>query len=582
MFTRQLDRTQQLLNSFLQKPLAPSYLFSTLEAEINSLNSIHTSYKPLILAATQLLKKEPSFDGVSESKKCMKRSLLPFLGDALKWLTGTATTKNVNSIKTRTNQLISMQYNQQETLFHIISILNITRYATQVNRQHISIVMSAAEKTHRDVTTLYSITHSLYSSLSYQPIVLHICSTLANLWHSLYYMREVAMHPMDYIDAATTGILSPHVLPVEDLWEMLHLEETIPSTMDLPISSEDALHFYRYLHTHVLIADEQFLLLLDVPIQECAQQLKIYEVFNLDIPHRNFLASYSINNRYLVTMEDETKAVEISKDHFKTCQKSNGQFCSLITPLLPPANPTTCVSALYTKDKASIKKRCSIQIRKASSISIPPSIAPNVGIITSPTTAVPSGITLICPGGAPRTIILHTPIHVLWLQPAYHATSQHFHLPPHYESHEFTVNISLNTANLNIINISSLDFRIWQHLQDHWNGTLLHQLVNISSVPIDQLYKQMVNRDGPISPFMSTDVSVEDTVSIWTLFSHAGIYVTVIGSLIPAGLGIFCCYFFWCWSVRLVCWPLQSGSIWYTIVDDNVEAAPIYRGDSKA
>ena len=38
--------------------------FSTLEAELNSLNSIHTSYKPLILAATQLLKKEPSFDGV--------------------------------------------------------------------------------------------------------------------------------------------------------------------------------------------------------------------------------------------------------------------------------------------------------------------------------------------------------------------------------------------------------------------------------------------------------------------------------------------------------------------------------------
>ena len=29
------------------------------------------------------------------------------------------------------------------------------------------------------------------------------------------------MHTMDYIDAATTGILSPHVLPVEDLQKML-------------------------------------------------------------------------------------------------------------------------------------------------------------------------------------------------------------------------------------------------------------------------------------------------------------------------------------------------------------------------
>ena len=76
---------------------------------------------------------------------------------------------------------------------------------------------------------------------------------------------------------------------------------------------------------------------------------------------------------------------------------------------------------------------------------------------------------------------------------------------------------------------------------------------------------------------MSADESIGDRVSIWTLFTHTGIYVMAIGSLIPAGLGIFCCYFFWCLPARLVCQPLQSGSMQYTIVDDNVEAAPIYR-----
>ena len=70
--------------------------------------------------------------------------------------------------------------------------------------------------------------------------------------------------------------------------------------------------------------------------------------------------------------------------------------------------------------------------------------------------------------------------------------------------------------------------------------------------------------------------------SVWTLFSHAGVYVTAIGWPIPAWLGVFCCYFFWCQPARLVCQPWQSGFTWYTIVDDNVEAAPIYRCDSKA
>ena len=43
---------------------------------------------------------------------------------------------------------------------------------------------------------------------------------------------------MDYIDTATTGILSPHVLPVKDLHkEVIHIEEALPSTMHLPVSS---------------------------------------------------------------------------------------------------------------------------------------------------------------------------------------------------------------------------------------------------------------------------------------------------------------------------------------------------------
>ena len=65
------------------------------------------------------------------------------------------------------------------------------------------------------------------------------------------------MHTMDYIDAAITGILSPHVLSVEDLRKiLLHIEETLPPTIHLPVSSEDTLHSYRYLCTHILIADE--------------------------------------------------------------------------------------------------------------------------------------------------------------------------------------------------------------------------------------------------------------------------------------------------------------------------------------
>ena len=55
---------------------------SGLEAELSNLNSIHISYQPLIQAATWLLQKEPSFDGIPASSKHM-RSLLSLLVDVL-------------------------------------------------------------------------------------------------------------------------------------------------------------------------------------------------------------------------------------------------------------------------------------------------------------------------------------------------------------------------------------------------------------------------------------------------------------------------------------------------------------------
>ena len=70
--------------------------------------------------------------------------------------------------------------------------------------------------------------------------------------------------------------------------------------------------------------------------------------------------------------------------------------------------------------------------------------------------------------------------------------------------------------------------------------------------------------------------------TLWNLFTHPGIYVSALGSLIPVGIGLFCCYFFWCQPARLACQPLQPDNIQYTIVDDNVKEAPIYRCKGKA
>ena len=67
--------------------------------------------------------------------------------------------------------------------------------------------MDKVDETVHDVNNLYNLTTSLATSLSYHQLILHLRLVLANR-DSLSYIRAVSIHTMDYVDAATTGILS--------------------------------------------------------------------------------------------------------------------------------------------------------------------------------------------------------------------------------------------------------------------------------------------------------------------------------------------------------------------------------------
>ena len=93
-------------------------------------------------------------------------------------------------------------------------------------------------------------------------------------------------------------------------------------------------------------------------------------------------------------------------------------------------------------------------------------------------------------------------------------------------------------AKLNMVNMSSFNFHIWQHLEKHQSKTQLHHLASIPSVPVNQFYKHTINGIQPITPLTSPEESTGDTVSIWSLLSCTGVYVMAIGLLMPAGLGM--------------------------------------------
>ena len=188
--------------------------------------------------------------------------------------------------------------------------------------------MKELTKSNKDIRALFNITNQLATQVQVQNIMLHLRAMLANLRDCLHFMKQLANHVLEYKDTATTGTLTPHLIPIPDLQKMLYqIESELPPNMHLPIPSSDPLHFYRYLRTHVLVEENQFLLLIDVPIQDRAQQIQIYKIFNLPVPVGNYLMRYTMDYKYLGVTYDRAKVMDIPEDQFKLCKEANGQFC---------------------------------------------------------------------------------------------------------------------------------------------------------------------------------------------------------------------------------------------------------------
>ena len=141
MFNRQKNIVREVISKLRNHPEDAIELLQPLQVKLDNLHNLFMAYKPAFSSARSILQTQPSFDGKPIPPSGRKKwSLLPFLGSALKWLTGTATTNDIKHIKKQISSLIKTQENQQNTMVHIVSILNLTHYETQVNRQWINII----------------------------------------------------------------------------------------------------------------------------------------------------------------------------------------------------------------------------------------------------------------------------------------------------------------------------------------------------------------------------------------------------------------------------------------------------------
>ena len=100
MFNRQKNIIREMISKLRNHPDDAIEPLQPLQVELDNLHNLFMANKPVFSSMGNILQTQPSFDRKSiPPSRRKKRSLLPFLGLALKWLTGTATTKDMKHIK---------------------------------------------------------------------------------------------------------------------------------------------------------------------------------------------------------------------------------------------------------------------------------------------------------------------------------------------------------------------------------------------------------------------------------------------------------------------------------------------------
>ena len=70
---------------------------------------------------------------------------------------------------------------------------------------------------------------------------------------------------------------------------------------------------------------------------------------------------------------------------------------------------------------------------------------------------------------------------------------------------------------------------------------------------------------------------MKDPSLIWTILMHPGTYIGTIGKIFAVSIVVYCFKRFWFRPTTPRHWPYFPVSSWHATVNNNVEAAPIYR-----
>ena len=189
-------------------------------------------------------------DGIS------RRSWLPFLGDALSTITGTATKKDLQKVESHIDTLERTQQRQAHVLKQTLSLINITNDAVRSNRYTINQLVNTTLQLNKKIDgALHAVDLVLGPLFQYNILREQLRLFMDQLEDNVNLMNTVLNQFIGRVKSLAMGIITPDIVLPSDLRRALgSISAKLPNYLSLPKDYRNEIfEYYKFLKCRTVV-----------------------------------------------------------------------------------------------------------------------------------------------------------------------------------------------------------------------------------------------------------------------------------------------------------------------------------------
>lgn len=412
---------------------------------------------------------------VNESRQ--KRSLLPWAGDLLHSLFGTATDSDMNVLRDHLGRLAQNQDDIVHVVENSLTIVNKTNANVVANRKAINLLISAANRFNQRLIVLQE-NEVTFSKLVKIKTVLQtqVHTVLGKMTHALGRASTLIARIAYDLNRALRGELTMSLVAPSDLREILtHIATRLPTTLTLKrFDGNNIVWYYKHLKVNVLTDRNRVHVVTAIPLIHTDSMYTLYRVIAspIPVPSSNQSTELMIEGTHFAVSASQEYYAILDEDELAKCTDIGLGFCPFHRAAMSLTLTTSCVASLYNEIPALISKTCKIKVTDHQTYPLVTHLTKGKWMITTNKQMI---MKEICNNVLTDVLTIEPPIQIISLKSGCIAHSPLTKLPPYfYKSSEDTE----HAENFNKINIGKDYLKIWDKKNSNYSFTYNYQLTH--------------------------------------------------------------------------------------------------------